>query len=364
MSETRTDVIVSQPGTADRRVYIDFIKILAILMVVFNHTSTKGFLLFTQYRESALYPFYLFNAVLIKIAVPLFFMCSGALLLGKKESYKVLLRKRFLRFFLILIVMSATIYLYNRIRAGKSVSVAQFLKKIWQGDISVTFWYLYRYLMYILMLPLLRKIAKGITKTDCIWIIILYSIIMSIPMIEFLIWKGKVTYYEQIFLIIEPDYVFFPLIGYYIDKTNIPEKNGKPILILVLLSIVAIGINCVMTHYRCTLLGAWKSPNCETFLSSLTFVPTIAVFYICKVWFSKHKPGPRAEKMIITLSGLTFGIYLLERIGRMETEGIYEYVRPYIHSLPASWVWVLCACVLCGLAVFVLKKIPGLKKFL
>ena len=358
------DPAVRQSGTTERRLYVDFIKILAILMVVFNHTNTQGFLLFTQHRESALYPFYLFNASLIKIAVPLFFMCSGALLLGKKESYKIVFRKRFLRFLVILILCSIMTYLYNRIRAGKTPTAAHFLEKFWKGDIAAPYWYLYRFLMYILMLPLLRKIANGITKADCKWIIILYCIIRSVPMIEFLIWKGKVAYYEQIFLIIEPDYVFFPLIGYYIDKTDIPEKNGKNILILVLLSLAAIGINCAMTHYRCTLLNAWKSPNCEVFLSRLTFVPTIAVFYACKVWFSRHKPGPRTEKAIVTLSGLTFGIYLLERVGRTETKGVCELLRPYIHSLPASWAWVLCACVVCGLATFILKKIPGVKKYL
>ena len=43
---------------------------------------------------------------------------------------------------------------------------------------------------------------------------------------------------------------------------------------------------------------------------------------------------------------------------------IYEFLTPYIHSLPASWVWVLCTCVLCGATVFILKKIPGVKKYI
>ena len=76
---------MSQAGK--RTVYLDFIRILAIYMVLFNHTRTSGFVLFTVRRGSFFYPFYLFNAILIKSAVPLFFMVSGALLLGKEESY-------------------------------------------------------------------------------------------------------------------------------------------------------------------------------------------------------------------------------------------------------------------------------------
>lgn len=357
-------VSIQQPGNADRRLYLDFVKILAILFVVFNHTNMRGFLLFAQNRESVLYPFYLCNAVVTKIAVPLFFMCSGALLLGKQESYRTVLRKRFLRFFTILIVCSILMYFYDRMRSGKTLLASEFAEKLWIGGVSGPYWYLYRFLAYILMLPLMRKIANGITKSDCLWILVLFCIMRMVPMIEFLIWKGKVELYSTFFLFLELDYFFYPLIGYYIDKNDIPGKTGKNILLLFLLSFIEIGIFSVMTHYRCTLLDAWEQSNCQFFLSRLIIFPTIAIFYSCKVWFSRHKPGPRAKKTIVTLSGLTFGIYLLEGIGRRETLGVYEYLKPLIHSLPASWVWTLCACVLCGLAVFILKKIPGLKKYI
>ena len=362
--DTENRAGISQTGSTDRLLYIDFIKILAIVLVVFNHTNLRGFLLFAQNRDSVLYPFYLFNAVWIKIAVPLFFMCSGALLLGKQESYRVLLRKRFLRFLVVLILASVMMYLFKRLRTGKELSVSGFLVKFYRDGISDLYWYLYRFLAYLLMLPLLRKIANGMAKADCRWIVVLFCIIRIIPLAEFLIWKGKVELYSKFYLFVELDYVFYPLIGYYIDKRELPEKNGKTLLLLSLASLASIGIGCVMTHYRCTLLDAWEVSNCQKFLENLIFVPTITVFYACKVWFSRHKPGLRAQKVIVTLSGLTFGIYLLEGIGRTATLGIDIFLKPYIHSLPASWVWVACVCILCGLAVYLLKKIPGVKKYL
>lgn len=79
----------------NRKSYIDLLKIMAIYMVLFNHTKDKGFILFTIAQGSKLYPFYLFNAIWIKIAVPLFFMTSGALLLGKEESIGQILKKEF-----------------------------------------------------------------------------------------------------------------------------------------------------------------------------------------------------------------------------------------------------------------------------
>ncbi len=36
----------------NRKIYIDFLKIIAVYMVLFNHTGTDGFVLFTIARTS------------------------------------------------------------------------------------------------------------------------------------------------------------------------------------------------------------------------------------------------------------------------------------------------------------------------
>ena len=57
---------------AGRRVYIDFLKVIAIYLVLFNHTGVSGFVLFTVRQGTKMYFPLMFNAILIKIAVPLF----------------------------------------------------------------------------------------------------------------------------------------------------------------------------------------------------------------------------------------------------------------------------------------------------
>lgn len=152
---------------AGRRVYIDFLKVIAIYMVLFNHTGVSGFVLFTVRQGTKMYFPLMFNAILIKIAVPLFFMASGALLLGKEESYGDLLRKRFLRFLVVLVVASLISYLYTCLRQGtQTFSVGYFLTTLYTSRLSGSYWYLYAYLAYILMLPLLRKLAKAMTVRE------------------------------------------------------------------------------------------------------------------------------------------------------------------------------------------------------
>lgn len=69
----------------NRKVYLDFLRILACFLVIVNHTNSDIFLnssIGITWFVSITYFF------ICKIAVPLFVMISGAVLLGKKDSYK------------------------------------------------------------------------------------------------------------------------------------------------------------------------------------------------------------------------------------------------------------------------------------
>src|SRR5574344_966994 len=98
---------------AKRKIYIDMLRILACVAVIFNHFD-PGF-----YNSSYIgfgrpsYFFMLFLSILCKFAVPLFFMISGALLLGKKESTKDIIKKRLSRIILSLLFASILFYFFE-----------------------------------------------------------------------------------------------------------------------------------------------------------------------------------------------------------------------------------------------------------
>ena len=82
-----------------KKYYLEVIRILAILMVMYNHSA--AFMSFSNQSGVEYAISFLFSMV-CKGAVPLFFMVSGALLLGKNESGKDLFQKRILRMILVL----------------------------------------------------------------------------------------------------------------------------------------------------------------------------------------------------------------------------------------------------------------------
>lgn len=357
--------MITTSNYSGRKTHIDFLRIVAIFMVLFNHTGTNGFVLYTIARESPFYPFYLFNAIFIKIAVPLFFMITGALLLNREEPIKRIVKDRFLKYAIVLLVSSAIMYVYYLRSSLQELSLVQFAEKLYTSRHSVALWYLYAYLAYLLMLPFLRKMAKNMTNAEYKWMFCLYGAMKVLSIIDFLIWKGEAGHNGHFAFFIMTDYVFYPLMGYFVEH-RLKEKdfNWKNLLTMSLLSFAAIVICCWLSHYRSTLLDAWKESNCQTFFNTLIFLPTVTVYYAAKMLFMRNKFNGKVRRLLATLGDTTFGLYLLEAICRTETKTIFDYLRPMLHKLPACWIWITIACAFGMVITYFLKKIPGIRKFI
>lgn len=343
-----------------RKVYIDFLKIIAIYMVMFNHTYEKGYLLFAITQGSNWYPVYLFCSIFIKIAVPLFFMASGALLLGKEESYKDLLCKRFFKYFLILLMGSFIAYLYQCLRLdSEKVSIQKFFTQLYTKDLTVAYWYLYAYLAFILMLPLLRKLAKAMTDQEYKWMFFMFGIIKMLPILDFLIWQGNAEHNSNFSFFISSDTVFYPLMGFYLDQRMKKEDfTLKKLLILSGMSVAVITVCGLLTNYKCTLTGEWGDVPSQTFFKTLIFIPSITVYYGVKMWFMNHELNGKLCDIIAEMGKATFGIFLFEQICRHETKFVFYLLEPYIHTFPACCIWILVACI-CGMTV-----VLGVRKLL
>ena len=73
-------------NTKQRKLYLDFLRIIAIIFVIYNHTSEKGYYLYAYDSPFILKVIYIATGALIAVAVPIFFMISGSLLIPKEES--------------------------------------------------------------------------------------------------------------------------------------------------------------------------------------------------------------------------------------------------------------------------------------
>lgn len=271
-----------------------------------------------------------------------------------------------MKYAIVLVVSSAIVYIYNCLKTpSQEMSLLSFVKILYTSQHNTALWYLYMYLAYLLMLPFLRKMAQHMTNTEYVWMFCMFGVIYLLRIIDFMIWKGEATYNGQFTFFITIAYVFYPLMGYFIEY-RLEEKDfsRRNLIILLILSFMAVSICTFASHYRSTLLDAWDRSNCEYFLPTLSFVPTIMVFYASKMFFMYHTISDRTKTFIATCGGTTFGVYLIENICRIETYSVFVFLKPIIHTLPACWLWIATACVLGMLITYLFKKIPIISKFI
>jgi len=347
--------------TAEKKVHIAVIKIIAILFVVFNHTGKGGFMLFSVSEQSAFFPFYLFISILCKIAVPLFFMCSGALLLGKDETYKTLFTKRILRYIIVIVVFSFLVYLYDYRNDISKADFSSFFPLIYSSQIWV-YWFLYAYLAFLLMMPLLRKFARAMDGRTIAYFIALKVIFFGvIPALEYCVNRRALQINIALWLI--NDNIFYPIVGYWIENSlDVRKIRPRHLAWGVLAALCCIAVTCFLTVYKKSFDGYYSDEISQYFHNFFIAIPTIVVYVLVKRAFVQATLSEALR--LLYLGGLTFGVYLLHAVILDFLRPMYNALQPYLRSLPSTLIWMLVTVAISGALTATLKRVPHISKLL
>lgn len=344
-----------------RLIHLDLLRIIAIYLVAFNHTSNRGYMLFANETETAMhFPYMMFSAF-CKIAVPIFFMISGALLLPRQESLKQLFKKRILRMAVVLLLISIPYY-YVFLRS-KGISILNFLTYIYGNSATTSLWYLYSYIGLLFMLPFLRNMVKQMKHNDFIYLFIGYFVFTGVlPCLEYCLWGGNVTLNEDFSSVLfVTQNVFFALMGYYLEHViDIKKFDKKVVFISIVLSIISIIITCLITNYRVSREGGCNTEQLEGFFNCFICIPAITVYLLIKSLGSKIS-GHKIQRVLSTFGSAVFGVYLIEKFCRILTGSVYSMLLPLVGSFISSLVWCLATCCIAFLVIISLKNIPILK---
>ena len=350
-----------------KKIHLEFLRFLAILLVVFNHTGENGYLYFTTVPGSKLYPLYFFLSVLCKIAVPLFWMVSGALLLNRDEDIKTVFTHRFLRVALVLALFSFGYYLYSaKGNPDFRFSIVYFLELLYSTDLAPAFWYLYAYLGLLILLPVLRKAAKHLTNEEFMYFFAAMLLLRGLlPILEYALWHGERTVNPSFLAnFFSYDVVFF-LMGYFLEHRVHPtELKGKRALALLILGAAAIALMMLATQLRLHDGGAMTDADGEMFYAGLLLVPSAAVFYSARLLFKNADENSALSKVFLMLGSVSFGVMLLEHFVRCETGFVMTGLSKVLPVFTSAVLWTLVVYILAGAVIWLLKKIPAVNKLL
>lgn len=199
-----------------RKIYLDILRIIAIILVLSTHQGTYNYFLRS---EGVLKVLYLLLSILCKCGPPLFFMISGALLLGKEETYFEIFKKRILRFAIVMIIAALWI-------SRNNLNITNFLINLF-GNLN---WYLYAYLAFLIMLPFLRAMVMNMKEADFKLFIILSSLFYTIT-IFFNMFNLKNQLLGNVNLLSSSWasgcwHLIFPVYGYYLHNCIKQANEG------------------------------------------------------------------------------------------------------------------------------------------
>ena len=352
--------------------HIEFLRFLCIWLVMFTHTATAGFSIFILRPESFFYPLYLAVPFWVKTAVPIFFMISGALLLGREEPISTIFKKRIWRFLQVIFVFSLINYVwfYHNLPLTIPGHMAKFFTMMYSSNMATSYYFLYIYIGFLLMLPIWRKLVKAMTNTLFLYLIGLNLFFVGcVPVISYLIFQGtaEINYFVNPLLAIsEPTFYF--LIGYWMEHV-LPKEwlTKRNLLRLLATAVIGTCIAAAMTHYRGVLAGGMTEALSERFYDSFLFLNTAFVFCFARWYFMTHEISAAWSRRLVFLGSLSFGVMLFEEITRNLTHGIlsrvllvYLYRFPFIDAV----IWICLAYALGLLFTWLIRKIPYFKKLI
>lgn len=344
-----------------REIYIDVLRIIACLMVIFNHSNERGFYRILE-AEPGGYAFvwHLFWAIACKPAVPIFFMISGSMLLRKEESI-LDTYKRIPRILIDLVLFS---FLYFGIEIKLDGGIFSF-KGTLNAILRNGFWhlgYLYAYIAFITTLPFLRKMVKGLDEKSALYMLVVAAVLMGIvPIMEY--YNGGVHDELMPSWIIRNIFIY-PVAGYALDLVFDPDKVRRKCGKLWLMTLLCFVISGICEY---DLLIRAPKDKSEIFMTNFVLIYSITLYMTLKCLMTGREYNGVVYRLITEIGKCTFGIYLLHILVLWKIPFFYDiWMKIETGSALGRHIGIFVTCILvfciCCAMTYIFRKIPIIRK--
>ena len=339
-------------------VWVDLIRVVAIFLVVVIHVSGQltaawGKIPADQWLVADIY------GGIARVAVPLFFMISGYLLLPRSESLRVFYAKRMTK---ILIPLLAWSFIYLGWYCGNHRGTCT-PKLVWSliGPPGPYYhlWFLYSLLSVYLILPVLRLMIRPDTDKKILWyLIVLWLIFQPILTIAHKFWNFSLYFSAPL----TGSYLCFFILGYLLGEIDLSRAR---LILSTVLWVIGTLITIIGTYLLTRDAGQFDGFFYD--YSSLGVIAASGAAFLLLRWLSDIKllGSPKALAITRSLATGAFGIYLVHIIV-MEVLGDwipFWHLNPFMGN--ALWSVPLVSIIvfiLSFLVVRFLQKIPLLKQ--
>lgn len=293
-----------------RLLWCDILRVIATIMVISIHTiSVYQYNYIKPLQPLPYFIFGIFNS-LNRMAVPAFFMLTGALTLRQtrkpitRESYTGFIKNIIYRLVIPFIVFSLAIYLLTN---QQPWLVTRFLALFLNyPGVQKHMWFMYVIIMIYFFIPFLRRFVQSLSRHELKLLICLIFIFSNVLSELFILSKH---YHKMMFDEIALPYIIaytnLVLLGFYFMKYNISPGKRKLIYILGIISLILLPIIQALTN------NVDVAQDLITGRSVLPVFISLAGFVFIKYYFSKVKLPSYVTRIITRLSEISFYTYLI-----------------------------------------------------
>jgi surface polysaccharide O-acyltransferase-like enzyme len=336
--------------------WVNNLRVIALFAVIVLHTAS---LLLMDYKKAPLGDWLVadFYNALVRFAVPVFVMISGALLLHREYELGDFLKRRLSRVvwpFLFWSFVYIGYSWYNEdiaFTADAWVNTKVVLHQLKYGAFY-HLWYVYMLIGLYLFIPVISKFVRNAAEKEILYFLLVWYVVMifSQPYLS--------RFQPTIDLHYFTGYLGYLVLGHYLAYKELPQKNLKTSLVIFFFLFLA-GITAgtylitVNTNALSTIMYEPLGPFIVLFSSGIFLLARVTVFKL-----------PQSLVKIRDLAGgLSLGIYLCHALflTLLDNWGVsYKLCTPIL-SIPIT---ALVCFILSFALIFILSKMPVVGKYM
>ena len=320
-----------------RLLWCDILRVIATIMVISIHTISVY--QYTYIKPLQLLPYSIFGVLnsLNRMAVPAFFMLTGALTLRQtrkpitRESYTSFVKNIIYRLVIPFIIFSLVSYLFF---TKPPWSITKFIVSF--SNYPGTYghmWFMYVIVMIYFFIPFLRRFVQSLSRHELKLFICLIFIFSNILSELFILSKH---YHKMVFDEVALPYIIaytnLVLLGLYFMKYNISPGKRRLIYILGIISLILLPIIQALTN------NVDVAQDLITGRSVLPVFIGSAGFIFIKYHFSKVKLSSCVTKVITRLSEISFYTYLIH-VTFVDIVYTYLLSHNYLKTWTDQLIW-------------------------
>lgn len=345
---------------AKRETYFDCLRIFATFSVMLLHVASQN----RHMVEPGDYEWNVFSFYdsLVRWAVPIFVMISGALFLSREQSLEQIFKKNILRIVTAFVFWSALYALINLIMGRSEPKNA--LREFVEGPTHL--WFLFMIAGLYILVPLLQKIVADFNMTKYLVLLSLaFTFVFPYIITLLSLYSEKLSsiangVLKSVCFYFTRGYVGYFVFGYYFSRIDIKKKWRRLIYLL--------GFGALLvTAFASEIFPVSDKGAVSIFHDNLSLnvmLVSVALFIFAKNNLSLQSASPKLKEIIRKLSEYSFGAYLVHAMVITQLNHLLGLNTLSFNPLISVPVISVTAFVISFAISGILHYVPGLKKYI